>query len=221
MSSIYFCLQLKNLFNLLISIILVCLILAVALIWNSLHDLQTTLPKPDLSLTDSIINQTAQVGDELLLQASISALNLKVAQTELELLDIKQRLASNSSIKQITPTVAFSKETLYLGSASTQSREWTATSLEIGINSAHYPSDVSVKLEVAMSIIGGEAWVRLKNKTTGAVIPLSEISHNTSVTTWKLSPGFKLHPGGYTYVLEARSTSGEVANISGARLIVE
>ncbi len=191
------------------------------MIWNSLHDLQTTPPQSDLTTTDSVISPTKQDEDDELLQASISALQLKVAQAELELADIKLKLASSSSTKQTTPTVAFSKETLYLGSASTQSRDWTVTSLEIGINSAHYPDNVSVKLETAMSIIGGEAWVRLKNKSTGAVIPLSEISHNTSVTTWKLSPSFKLHPGGHTYVLEARSTSGEVANISGARLIVE
>lgn len=165
----------------------------------------------------SFISDTQQ--DQL--EASVSALAARLEEVEKNQKAIQSQIATSASTKQTSLAPTFTKETLYLGSANTTSRDWSETGLEIGINSAHYPAGVNVKLEASLSIIGGEAWVRLKNKSTGAVIALSEISHNTSVSTWKLSPSFALHTGGYTYVLEARSTSGESANISGARLIIE
>lgn len=155
------------------------------------------------------------------MEASVSALAARLEEVEKNQKTIQSQIATSASAQQKNSTPLFTKETLYLGWASTNSREWSETGLEIGINSAHYPAGVTVKLEASLSIIGGEAWVRLKNKSTGAVISISEISNNTNTATWKLSPSFALHTGGYTYVLEARSTSGETANISAARLIIE
>lgn len=43
-------------------------------------------------------------------------------------------------------------------------------------------------------------------------------SASTVKTDWKNSPGFKLHSGTNTYVIELKSTTGEQANLSGARL---
>ena len=178
----------------------------------------TATNAPSTELAANMLNEAESKSS---LQASMSAVNSRLSQIESQLIHLSKEMASQSGSKSNTPASSFSKETLYLGSATTKSQEWSETGLEIGINSAHYPAGVTVKLEASLSTIGGETWVRITNKSTGAVISLSEISHNTSTATWKLSPSFALHPGGYTYSLEARSTSGETANISGARLIIE
>ena len=178
----------------------------------------TATNAPSTELAANMLNEAESKSS---LQASMSAVNSRLSQIESQLIHLSKEMASQSGSKSNTPASSFSKETLYLGSATTKSQEWSETGLEIGINSAHYPAGVTVKLEASLSTIGGETWVRITNKSTGAVISLSEISHNTSTATWKLSPSFALHPGGYTYSLEARSTSGETANISGARLTIE
>ena len=219
--------QFKNLTRLLMSLVIISIITAVCMLWVSQFKLEQTIADLNTkSKTNATVNEVdakivSDMDSQALLQASISALSKSVAQIELELADVNRRLATQSGVNRNTSSPMFTKETLYLGSTSTNNREWSETGLEIGINSTQYPAGVMVKLEASLSIIGGEAWVRVKNKSTGAVILLSEISNNTSSASWKLSPSFALHSGGYTYVLEARSTSGETANISGARLIIE
>ena len=47
---------------------------------------------------------------------------------------------------------------------------------------------------------------------------VTEIFNNSNTPSWKNSPGFKLHSGTNTYVIELKSTTGEQANLSGARL---
>lgn len=182
-------------------------------------------PQPNVTTqqTDMGGNKTAPLISNQVnstqLEASVSALTKSVASLSAEVKALKNQTKTKTTSEQAQ--TSFTKETIYLGSTTIQNREWTETGLEVGINSAQYPSDVTAKLEAGTSIIGGEVWVRLKNKSTGAVITVSEISNNSSSITWKTSPGFKLHSGGYTYVLEARSSSGEIGNISGARIIVE
>ena len=99
-----------------------------------------------------------------------------------------------------TTTVSFQPQVIYLGAASTQNRDWTETG------------------QAGLSIVGGEAWARLKNKTTGAVLSVTEVMHNNSSTTWKTSPAFKLHSGYNNYVVELKSSSGETVNLAGARI---
>jgi hypothetical protein len=124
-------------------------------------------------------------------------------------------------VAQTPPVSRAVNEIIYLGSASTTSRDWTESGVEIVLNSNNYPVGTKMKFEAGLSIIGGEAWARIKNKTTGAIIAVSEVSHNTSTTTWKGSPAFAMHSGSYTYVVELRSTSGETVNMSGSRLILD
>lgn len=220
--------QLKQLFFLLLCLIIAGLTVVAILLWlkvdrteqlltNSAQE--TVSPENSKNLATSSGRLSAIDQDQL--EASVSALAARLEEVEKNQKTIQSQIATSASAQQKNSTPLFTKETLYLGSANTNSREWSETGLEIGINSAHYPAGVTVKLEASLSIIGGEAWVRLKNKSTGAVISISEISNNTNTATWKLSPSFVLHTGGYTYVLEARSTSGETANISAARLIIE
>lgn len=220
--------QLKQLLFLVLCLIIAGLTVVALLLWIKVERTEqlitksaqeTIKPEDSENLTTS--SDRISVIDQDWLEASVSALAARLEQVERNQRTLQSQIATSASAQQKPPTPIFTKETLYLGSANTTSREWNETGLEIGINSAHYPAGVTVKLEASLSIIGGEAWVRLKNKSTGAVISISEIFHNSNVATWKLSPSFALHTGGFTYVLEARSTSGETANISGARLIIE
>ncbi len=227
-------------------IMVIALVIAVVILWLSFTEINRTVndlafqspipvnskvseleEKPGVTQNsilgaDSEISQaTAQSLTNL--EASISALLIKVAKLEKEVVKLKETPSSGTTSSSTTSTQDsdFKKETMYLGSTSTTSRDWTESGLEIGINSSSYPEGVQAKIEAGMSIIGGEAWVRLKNKSTGAIIPASEISHNNNTNTWKTSTSFDLHEGGHTYVLEIRSTSGETANVSGARVIIE
>lgn len=160
--------------------------------------------------------------DELLesLQASISSLLKRVE--ELETAGSYQPPASPVPS---TPPLAnggtkpgFQTQTVYLGSGMTTEREWTETGAQVWINSADYPSGIKAVFEAGLSIIGGEVWARLKNKTTGAIISVSEIFHNTSIVSWKSAPAFKLHPGNNLYVVELKSSSNEAANLAGSRI---
>jgi hypothetical protein len=157
---------------------------------------------PAASLAESLVS----------LQASLSGLLARIENLELT------KTTSTVTPTSSTPQTVFRPETIYLGTASSHKREWTDVGAEATINSADYPANVKVVFEAGLSIPGGEAWARLKNKTTGAIISISEIYHNNSTVTWKSSASFNLHSGNYTYVVQLRSTSGETANLSGARL---
>ena len=125
---------------------------------------------------------------------------------------------SPSSVFTPAATVQWQPQNIYLGSASTVKTEWTETSAAIQLNSSDYPAEVKAVFEAQLSIVNGEAWARLKNKTSGAIMQVTEIFNNSNTATWKNSPAFKLHSGTNSYVIELMSTSSEQANLSGARL---
>jgi len=128
------------------------------------------------------------------------------------------------SLGEVRPTSApapFQKQVLTLGSANTTSLAWSQTGLEITINSADYPASVMAYFEAGLNCAGGIAWARVTNKTTGAIIDISEVSHNTNTVTYKRSVGFKLHPGNNNYVVELRSSGGEVVSLSSSRIVIE
>jgi len=147
-----------------------------------------------------------------LLEASISGLLTRVSNLE----DVKEISTTTSPITFSAP--AFQAQTLFLGSASTTKNEWTNTGVESLISSYYYPDDVSAVFEAGLSIAGGEAWARLVNKTTGAIINITEVMNNQNSLVWKSSPAFKLHFGNNTYEVQLKSSSGETVNLSGARL---
>lgn len=130
-------------------------------------------------------------------------------------------LSSNPSPSPVFTPVAivqWQPQNIYLGSATTTKTEWTETSTAIQLNSSDYPTEVKAVFEAQLSIVNGEAWARLKNKTSGAIMQVTEIYNNSNIAAWKSSPAFKLHNGTNTYVIELKSTTGEQANLSGARL---
>jgi len=159
-------------------------------------------------------------------QTSVAALQATMAALlqRLEVLEAGQStepLPASSPQISPEPLVAkpvFQTQVLYLGSGNTIERVWTETAAQLWLNSANYPSGVQAVFEAGLSIIGGEAWARLKNKTTGAVIFISEVSHNNNTVVWKTAPAFKLHPGNNLYVVEIKSSSGETANLAGSRI---
>jgi len=159
-------------------------------------------------------------------QTSVAALQATMAALlqRLEVLEAGQStepLPASSPQISPEPLVAkpvFQTQVLYLGSGNTIERIWTETAAQLWLNSANYPSGVQAVFEAGLSIIGGEAWARLKNKTTGAVIFISEVSHNNNTVVWKTAPAFKLHPGNNLYVVEIKSSSGETANLAGSRI---
>ncbi len=126
-----------------------------------------------------------------------------------------------ASVNKNSAASIFQKQIIYIGSANTKNNDWTDSGVEVNLNSADYPTDIDAVFEVGLSVIGGESWARLVNKTTGSIMAITEISHSTSTTTWKSSPKFKLFNGNNTYALQIRSTSGEVANFSGARIVLD
>ena len=152
------------------------------------------------------------------LQASVSGLLNRLESLENTNSKTTTPVKTTTSYTPRSTTPSFQTQDIFFGSATTTSTSWVDTGQETSLYSAHYPTTVNCYFEAGLSIIGGEVWARLKNKTTGAVIPITEVSHNNNTTTWKNSSAFKLHSGNNTYVVQLKSTSGETANLTGARI---
>jgi hypothetical protein len=174
----------------------------------------------DLAGLKTEVTQTAQ--DNSVVAPDFSETIASQAATLADLTARLESLEEKPTQKTTTtnPAVSFQKQVIYLGSASTNKNEWTNTGLEVTLDSADYPANVQTIFEAGLSIVGGEAGARLINKTSGAIITASEVSHNTNTVTWKTSSSFKLHSGKNIYAVQARSTSGEIANVAGARLVI-
>ncbi len=177
-------------------------------------------------------NQTEAELTMLKQQPSVNTVSTETIKTELpdswqSILDSLTSRVGNLESQEpetsstVTTVTTFQPQTIYLGAAATSERNWTETGQQVTINSQDYPGNATATFEAGLSIIGGEAWARLKNKTTGAIMSVTEVFHNSSTTTWKTSPGFKLHSGNYAYVVEIKSTSGETANLAGARVVIK
>ncbi len=106
-----------------------------------------------------------------------------------------------------------------LGSGTTTSRDWVdLPATTVSVNTDQYHQIKAVYLESGLSIVGGEVHVRLKNLSTGAILNTSEIFHNTQQPTTQVSSGFTLHSGSHAYLIQIKSSSGELARVEGARL---
>lgn len=180
----------------------------------SINIVSDSLPETN---SESIVATTDFYPEDLTasLQASLSSLLARVKQ-----LEENSFTNSTSPITSVINSIVFQPQVIFLGSASTQKREWTDAGIEVTLNTADYPANVKAVFEAGLSIIGGEAWARLVNKTTGAVMSITEVSHNKNDTLWKRSPSFKLHSGSYTYKIQLKSTSEEITKLSGARIII-
>ena len=151
----------------------------------------------------------------------------KIAELKEQLDEISGAVATLAADpKTITKTVTQTVSTnstkeyiIYLGSGSTTSRDWVEMEgTKTTINTANYPTIKNMEFQASLKIVGGEARARLKNKTTGAIYHVSEVMHNSSNTTWVSQTGLPLHGGNNEYIVELRSTSGELAQLEGARV---
>lgn len=181
-----------------------------------------TLPVGQPSASVSLVSQPQPPNNDILidLQATIAGLlkRLEILESEKNQLPAEPSPVVAANPVQVATKAVFQTQDLYLGSASTIARDWTETGATINLNAANYPNDVKAVFEAGLSIIGGEAWARLINTSTGAIISVTEIFHNNNIVTWKTSPVFKLHPGNNAYTVQIKSTSGETANLNGCRI---
>lgn len=146
---------------------------------------------------------------EQLLEERVAKLEKRVAA-----LEKKTGTTGTSATKSV-----LKEQTVYLGSGSSNNTNWTdIESAAVELNAGNYPGIKHVFFEATLSIVGGEASARLKNKTTGGVIYLSEVTHNSSTPTVKLSAPFWLSGGSNEYIVQIRSSSNEKVVLDGARL---
>lgn len=142
----------------------------------------------------------------------------------LKLVESNQAASTTVSTPTITQTVVsavptIKEQTVYIGFGSSSSTNWTdISSAVIELNSANYSNLSRVIFEANLSIIGGESFARLKNKTTGQIIEISTVSHNNSTSTQKLSGSFGLTAGSNEYIVQLRSSSNEKVVLDSARL---
>jgi|GEM_PF-6417328 len=165
------------------------------------------VPIPTVTTTtpnSATLNQVQQ------LQKDLNSLTTRLTQLEGKIGATNRGQTATSSLKEIT---------IFLGSGSTYSRDWTnIPSAVANFDPSSYPKMKSMYFEAALSIVGGEAHARLVNLTTGGVFYNSELSNNTSASKWNSAGPIYLPSGNDQYEVQLKSTSGEKASLDGARL---
>ena len=151
------------------------------------------------------------------------ALTQRVAALETQMASSKSFVSTGTPKSSPVTVIAPSKEnkelTIYLGSGSTTNRDWTTIpSTTFSFDLSNYPRLKEVRLEAALSIIGGEAHARIVSADNNNLLFSPELVHNTSTSTWKVSSPLTFATGAKSYVLQLRSTSDESAMLDGARL---
>jgi len=150
------------------------------------------------------------------LQQQLNDLSNRLTQVEKKV-GLQNSQTQQSSSKSSTSTVK--EYIVFLGSGQTSNRDWTdISSAATTVNTSNYGQLKAVDFEAALSIIGGEAHARLKNQTTDQPIFQTEVFNNTSSADWITSSQFMLTSGSNGYVVQLRSSSGEMAILNGARI---
>lgn len=173
-----------------------------------------TQTNPSERSTAAVTNKTIEILEDRVesLENVVASLSAKTPSTTQQ---TSQPTATIQTSTQQTPREYY----VYVGSGNTTSREWTdLTGTTVSIDTNFYNPISSVTFEAALSILGGEAHARLINQTTGAILASTEVYNNTSTSVWKSSPTFSLQPGKNTYLVQLRSSSGERAQLDGARI---
>lgn len=153
----------------------------------------------------------------------------KVENLELEQKKINSRLEEiETSVEELESTTsrpvnssssksAQKEYTIYLGEGSTISREWTTVqATTVALDTSKYQHISNVLFEAGLSTKGGEAYAQLIDAETGGVIA-GEVMNNSPDTVWKSSKA-NLSSGNQMYVVQIRSSSGELVSLGGARL---
>lgn len=200
-------------------------------VWWELHGMKATLAAFAKRL-DATVSQLPLVQSPSPLVISSATTSDNVADTiatlsaHVQQLDREFQALLEDNSTQETPAQRTSapqssvKETLvFMGSGSSSSTNWTnISSAQVTINTAQFPPIKEVRLEAALSILGGEAHARLVRTDGTATYLASEVMHNTSTSTWVTSAPFSIAAGNVSYTIQVRSTSNERVNLDGARL---
>lgn len=163
----------------------------------------------DVPSLETRLGEVEDVQEELservdVLESSVSALQNNSTAT------VRSSVSSGSTAQK--------EYMVYLGEGWTLSREWTTIQpTTITLDTKKYPGMSAVYFESALSTKGGEAYAQLIESSTGAIISSPQLMNNTIDPTWK-SMKVNLLPGSHSYVVQLRSSSGEQATLSGARL---
>lgn len=182
---------------------------------------QISIPMPAVDEQPVVSQQPIliQSGEDLTIALSSLQASLSALQARIEDLETSEPLLSSPAPAAISSNqTAFQPQNIYLGSAYTISTDWVDTPAAVQLNAGDYPGDVHAVFEANLSIVGGEVWARLKNKTTGAILSVTEIFNNSAIAVWKSSGNWQLHSGNNNYVVQLKSSSGETANLSSARI---
>jgi hypothetical protein len=198
-----------------------------ATISNSSPDLTTQIAIGDLETEQSALTVLIEQ-----LQTKLTSITSRLSTLENDISGIGGAvtdLANNNAASTqapatptqsiITASPPLKEQTVYIGAGSSSSTSWTdINAAVIELNSANYSTVERVIFEATVSIVGGEASVRLKNKTSGGIIQESTVIHNNSSPTQKLSKSFSLNGGSNEYIVQLRSSSNEKVILDGARL---
>ncbi len=155
--------------------------------------------------------------------ASTQAINKKVEELQEQMEKLQEEitdLQASQGKQTIVQEADGTKEYyIYLGSGNTNHRDWTEiTSATAQIDKSNYPDFKQAYFEAALSTTGGEVYARLKNNDTGGTFYITEVYHNQQSSAWKTSLPFQLDEGMNEYLVELRSSSGELAKLDGARI---
>lgn len=209
-------------------------------IWQRLDTVQAQLRTltSEVSTLQSLTQQLAPVATTGVTLASSSAVPGSAAQpstmaatvSELRTLiqamsdrldDVEAQSKQKSAPSTTTPVVASQPREylIFLGSGQTVNRNWTdITAAGVNLNINAYRNVREVKFEAGLAIINGEAHARLYDQTTGKPFYSTEVYNNTSVGSWVTSTKFALPAGEHYYTVQLRSSSGELAQLIGARI---
>ncbi len=185
---------------------------------TSVADTTTFAANSGNSQLSALLSTSSVAGD--------NSWNAVIATLAAQIQDLNQRITTlennhskKSGTTKSTPSPSVKESVIYVGSGSTANRDWTDVSgAQTDINLDNFSHIKSVHFEAGLSIVGGEAHARLVNKTTGGVFYDSEVSNNTSQGMWISSRPLYLLGGNNTYSVQLKSTSGETANLIGARI---
>jgi hypothetical protein len=174
-------------------------------------DKSSLLPTPSPTLAPTLSDSTQSPAT----QAALAALQKKQDQLQSQIDTLKQKSTTTT-----TTDLKKQKEyILYVGSGSTINREWTLLpTATITIDPSNYSGIKEVRFEAGQSIINGEAHARLVDLTTSTPFYSSEVFSNTSAGSWVTSSAFQLPAQSHQYGVEIKSTSGDQANLIGARI---
>jgi hypothetical protein len=174
----------------------------------------TAIPSPKIETTGSS-KLSASVSSQ------IQKVESEVTQLDARLDKIELTKSAPVQTKQVTvnQTSGAKEAVIFLGSGQTYNREWTdVLGTNTTINTQNYTKIKAVYFEANIAIEGGEAFARLVNKTTGGIYFDSEVKNNMNIARWITAGPLYLSPASNEYEVQIRSSSGELAQLQGARI---